>query len=148
MPHTQHFPQLDRPVAIPQVQADSFRSGPMPYCRAYAPSLAQHNVSCADFVAFIDNLTIAQAPAAPFKVLQIASTGVGFVPHHWAQAASAGMGMAAGLGSAAVSITRRKLYLKEVNERYFTPRGLHARIVDDAELRALVHENPNLEPLA
>lgn len=147
-PSSQQFPALERPVAVPQIQPNSFRSGPMPFCRAYAPALAGNSVSCEDFVAFIDNLTIAQAPAAPFKALQLAGTGVGFVPHHWAQAASAGMGMAAGIGSTATSIARTKLYLKKVNEQYFAPRGLKVTIASDEQLRSVLHADPNGDVLA
>ncbi|KAF3001279.1 hypothetical protein E8E13_004269 [Curvularia kusanoi] len=55
--------------------------------RAYSPALRPHDIDEREFVAFIDNLTVAQAPPAPLQVLNVAGSAVGTVPHHWAMAA-------------------------------------------------------------
>ncbi|KAF3034331.1 Serine/arginine repetitive matrix protein 2 [Didymella heteroderae] len=96
--------------------------------RAYSPELKEHNISEEEFIAFIDNLAIAQAPPAPFQILDVAGHAVGFVPHHWAMFAGAGMNFAAGVGTAAVSYGRTRYFLEKVNREYFTPRGLQVSI--------------------
>lgn len=133
-----HPRRLLQPVAVPQIAPATFISGPQPFTRAYAPILAQYAISPTTFAAFIDGLTIAQAPTAPLQAMQVVGTGIGVVPHHWAQLASAGIGAAAGVGTAAVSAARTKKYLADVNSRFFQGRGLRARIVGDDELGAEV----------
>ncbi|KIV95365.1 hypothetical protein PV10_03030 [Exophiala mesophila] len=147
-PSQRSFPRLGRLVAIPQIQPDTLRSGPMPFYRAYAPDLSYHAITLEEFVGFLDNLTVARAPAAPFQILQLASMGIGFVPHHWTQAASAGIGVVAGAGTASVSAARSKLYLKQANEQYFGPRGLKVTLVKDEKFRLLTCEDPRSYPLA
>ncbi|ETN43762.1 uncharacterized protein HMPREF1541_11086 [Cyphellophora europaea CBS 101466] len=130
---------LPRLVAVPQIQPNSLISGPMPFLRAYAPALAPYDITPETFTAFIDGLAVAQAPAPPMQAVQLVGIGLGFVPYHWAQLASAGVGLAADAGTAAVSATRTKLYLEETNARLFQPRGLKVRIVGEEELQQLLH---------
>lgn len=131
----QPYPRrLPQPIAIPQIAPRTLLSGPQPFTRAYAPLLAHYSISLETFVAFIDGLTLAQAPAPPLQAVQVVGMGLGVVPHHWAQLASAGVGLAAGVGTAAVSAARTKRYLAEANARFFQGRGLKVRIVGDEEL--------------
>lgn len=83
---------------------------------------------------FIDNLTIAMSPSPPFQVLNIAGMGIGMVPHHWAQAASLGIGLASGAGTAAVAYARTKRFLEVFNREVFWGRGLRVRLVKNREL--------------
>jgi len=62
------------------------------------------------------------------------------VPHHWAQAASFGIGVAAGAGTAAVAYTRTKRYLEGVNKDFFAPRGLKVMLVKDKMLGEILGE--------
>lgn len=55
-------------------------------------------------------------------------------PHHWAQAASFGIGMAAGVGTAAVTRIRTQRFLEAVNRDYFGPRGLKVSICKGHDL--------------
>jgi hypothetical protein len=103
--------------------------------------LFQYAISEEEFLAFIDNLTIAMSPSPPFQVLNIAGMGVGMVPHHWAQAASLGIGVAAGAGTAAVAYARTKRYLEGVNREFFAPRGLTVRLVKDKMLGEILGES-------
>lgn len=137
-PYSPSQPQLHRIVAIPQIAPDSFRSGAMPYLRAYAPELAHHKVGVHEFIGFIDGLAIAQSPSPPIKAVQAAGQVVGMVPHHWAQLASAGVGLASGAGSAAVSVLRTKKYLQEANARFFAPRQLRVDVVSDEKLSEML----------
>lgn len=55
-------------------------------------------------------------------------------PHHWAQAASFGIGMAAGVGTAAVTRIRTQRFLEAVNRDHFGPRGLKVSICKGHDL--------------
>lgn len=92
---------------------------------------------------FLDSVTIALAPAPPFQAAQLVSNGIGFVPHHWAQATSAAVGLVAGIGSAAVSAGRSAAFMKKVNAAYFEPRGLKASIKKDRDLNVMLGRNPD-----
>lgn len=146
-PQYKQFPGIPRPVAIPQIQQNSLISGPMPFTRAFAPCLLAHTITPEQFVAFIDNYAVAAAPNVAFQGMQIVSTGIGFVPHHWAQAASGAIGFAAGAGTQVVSAARTRLYMKKVNEEFFTPRGLEASMVGDDDLRNIIREDPRQPPI-
>lgn len=84
------------------------------------------------------------APSPPLQVLNIAGMGVGIVPYHWAQAASFGIRVAAGAGTAAVAYARMKRYLQGVNRDFFALQGLKARLVKDKELMELLGVEPGL----
>lgn len=47
--------------------------------RAYSPALRVHDINEGDFVAFIDNLAVAQAAPPPLQVLDLAGSAIGFV---------------------------------------------------------------------
>jgi hypothetical protein len=51
-------------------------------------------------------------------------------------AASAGMSVAAGVGTAATTIIRTQRFLEKVNREFFGPRGLKAGICKSGELVA------------
>ena len=143
-PPTQASPclRLPQPVAIPQIEPPTLISGPMPFMRAYAPILHHFNIDPIHFLAFLDNLTIAMAPSPPVQAIQLVGTGIGFVPHHWAQLASGGIGLAASAGGAASSMARTKKFLQQTNETFFEPRGLRVKISSDEELRHLLAQQP------
>ena len=145
---SRQYPALPVPIAIPQIQPSNIMSGPMPFYRAYSNLLLRHSVSVEDFVHFIDSIDIALAPAPPFQVAQLASTGLGFVPHHWAQVASGAVGVAAGAGNAAFSAGRSRMFMNKVNEEFFAPRGLKASIKKDKELGIMLGEDPDQPRIA
>ncbi|KKP03994.1 hypothetical protein THAR02_03909 [Trichoderma harzianum] len=126
--------RLSRPVVIPRVDIARPFQTPFPFMRAYSPDLYRHDIDVATFVAFIDNLAVAEAPPAPLRALNVAGQAIGFVPHHWAQAASFGIGMAAGVGTAAVTRIRTQRFLEAVNRDYFGPRGLKVSICKGHDL--------------
>ena len=66
--------------------------------------------------------------------MDAAGQGVGFVPWHWAALTGAGIQVAAGVGSSAVSIIRTKRFLATANEKYFAPRGLKVSLKKDDDL--------------
>ena len=134
-PTGESFPSLSRPVCIPQIEAPTLRSGPMPFLRCYAPDLSSYDITPTNFVNFIDNLNIVQAANPAIQAVQLVGTGIGFVPHHWAQLASGGIGLAASLGSKAVTVTRMSAFLNKVNKEFFKPRGLEAKVVGIEDLR-------------
>ncbi|KAF3049356.1 hypothetical protein E8E11_005380 [Didymella keratinophila] len=123
--HNARVPRLEKPVVIPRIDTSGRLAVPLPFMRVYSPDLRQHGISEEDFVAFVDNLAVAQAPPAPLQILSVTGQAVGFVPHHWAVFAGAGINVAAGMGTAAVSYGRTRFFLEKVNREYFAPRGLH-----------------------
>jgi hypothetical protein len=74
--------------------------------------------------------------------------GIGFVPYHWAQAAGAGIQVAAGVGTAAVAAIRTKKFLGRSNEEYFSPRGLKVSLKKDEEVASIVGFPSNQRLLA
>lgn len=68
-----------RPVVIPRVDIARPFQTPFPFMRAYSPDLYRHDIDVATFVAFIDNLAVAEAPPAPLQALNVAGQAIGFV---------------------------------------------------------------------
>lgn len=127
-----------KPVIIPRVDVASRLKAPLPFLRAYSPELRAHGINETDFLAFIDNLAVAQAGSPVFQAVNVAGMGIGFVPYHWAQAAGAGIQVAAGVGTAAVAAIRTKKFMARSNEEYFVPRGLKVSIKKDEEVASIV----------
>ncbi|KAL7931208.1 hypothetical protein V8C35DRAFT_329736 [Trichoderma chlorosporum] len=126
--------RLNKPVVIPRIEIARPFQAQFPFMRAYSPDLYPHDITVEAFVAFIDNLAVAEAPPPPLQALNVAGQAIGFVPHHWAQAASFGIGMAAGVGTAAVTRIRTQRFLEAVNRDYFGPRGLKVSICKGHDL--------------
>ncbi|KAH8649379.1 hypothetical protein BX600DRAFT_475026 [Xylariales sp. PMI_506] len=139
---------LRRPVIIPRIDTGRMLQIPPPFLRAYSPDLRFHDVDQREFVAFIDTLSIAQSAPAPLQLLDIAGKAAGVVPNHWVQLASAGIGVAAGVGTAAIAITRTRRLLERINQEYFAPRGLKASIVKNKDLAEKLGYNENHPVLA
>lgn len=123
---------------IPRVDVSTLLKAPLPFLRAYSPVLRAHDINETDFLAFIDNLAVAQAGSPVFQAVNAAGMGLGFVPYHWAQAAGTGIQVAAGVGTAAVAAIRTKKFLAESNEQYFAPRGLKVTLKKDEEVASMV----------
>ena len=87
---------------------------------------------------FVDHLTIVQTGNGIFKAFDIAGMGLSSIPHPWALAAGMGISIVANVSSAAISITRTRLYLKSVNEQFFWPRGLKVSIKKDKEVASML----------
>lgn len=64
------------------------------------------------------------------------------MPWHWAALTGAGIQVAAGVGSSAVSIIRTKLFLAKANEMYFAPRGLKLSLKKDDDLVNCLFADP------
>lgn len=140
--------RLTHPVAIPQVARDSYIEGVTPFMRAFAPSLAAHAITRHDFAAFIDGLTIARAPSPPIQAADLVSEGFGLVPDLWAQIASLGIDIVAGVAAEATIYARSKMFLGKANAEYFGPRGLRVSVLKDEELQQLLGLGQQLRPLA
>lgn len=77
-----------------------------------------------------------------FTAIDAAGQGVGFVPWHWAALTGAGIQVAAGVGSSAVSIIRTKRFLAKSNEKYFATRGLKVSLKKDDDLVNCLFPDP------
>jgi hypothetical protein len=128
------YPRLPKIIAIPQVDVGSKARPPSPIIRAYAPLLSSFGISPPAFMKIIDTINICLGPSPPFQVIQIASMGIGFVPHEWAMGVSAGLGVLAGAGTAATCYFRTKKCIENVREKVWKPRGLQCNMVKDGEL--------------
>ncbi|KAF9771793.1 hypothetical protein IL306_010539 [Fusarium sp. DS 682] len=136
------------PILIPSTSITGSLEVTPPFHRAYPPILASYNVSSSEFMAIIDALNIALAEPAPFKAMEIAGDGLGFVPNEIAQGVSLGLGIAAGTGSAATAYIRSKRVLDRVNREIFAPKGLEMKIVKDEEvMQRLKTTAKSLDPL-
>jgi hypothetical protein len=138
--------KLESPIAIPQTAPGLGKS----FLRAWAPILEYHDITVRDFVAFIDNLNVVSTASPPLQILDLAGGFVGMVPHHWAQLAGLALQGTAKLGTAMVSKGRTEMYMREVNERMFKPRGLKASLASTEAMRAVLRipvDRPTLAPL-
>ncbi|KAK9369814.1 hypothetical protein V1509DRAFT_638496 [Lipomyces kononenkoae] len=140
--------RLKKPVVIPRMDVVGILKAPLPFLRAYSPVLHAHDIHETDFLAFIDNLAVAQAGSPVFQAINAASMAIGFVPHHWCKLAATGMQVAAGVGTAAVAIVRTKKFLETSNEKYFAPRGLKVSIKKDEEVASIVKFPPSQRMLS
>lgn len=69
-------------------------------------------------------------------------------PHHCTVITGASMNVAAGVGTAAVTMTRTRRFMDMVNQEYFAPRGLKASIYKDKQLVERLPHDPNTPLLA
>jgi chromosome segregation ATPase len=100
-----------------------------PFVRTRAPELEQqYGLSSSELLAFIDGLNEAFMANPALQVTDAIGTIVGFVPLQTTQIVGASLNVAAGIGTAGVSIVRTKRYMKKANETIFKPKGLHAQI--------------------
>ncbi|KAB2110980.1 hypothetical protein AG0111_0g799 [Alternaria gaisen] len=139
---------LQKPVVIPRLDVSGLLGTPFPFIRAYSSDLRSFNILEKDFVAFLDNLSVAQAPPVPLQALDTAGHVVGIVPHHWAVIAGTSMNMVAGIGTAATTRTRTSRFLETANREYFAPRGLKVSIYKERQLAERLHYDLNMPPLA
>ncbi|KAF4333356.1 hypothetical protein FBEOM_12819 [Fusarium beomiforme] len=136
------------PILIPSTSITGSLEVTPPFHRAYPPILSSYDISSSKFMAIIDALHIALAEPAPFKAMEIAGDGLGFVPNEIAQGVSLGLGIAAGTGSAATAYIRSKRVLDRVNREIFAPKGLEMKIVKDGEVMQRLNTTAkSLDPL-
>ncbi|KAG5804866.1 hypothetical protein H9Q74_003454 [Fusarium xylarioides] len=102
-----------RPILIPSTSITGSLEVTPPYHRAYPPILSSYGISSKEFMAIIDALNIALAEPAPFKAMEVAGDGLGFVPNEIAQGVSLGLGLAAGTGTAATAYFRERKTIKD-----------------------------------
>ncbi|KAI0838311.1 hypothetical protein F5Y06DRAFT_287395 [Hypoxylon sp. FL0890] len=119
------LPPLPKPVLIPRVSPGA----QIPFTRAWAPELADHEITREDFVAFIDNLNIVIRPHLAIHVVRLAALAVGFVPYDGADGIAGALEAVAELATIVMAYTRCKKYFRLMNEIYFHPRKLHAKVV-------------------
>lgn len=100
--------------------------------------MQQYGISERDFVNFIDTLNVVSAASPPFKILDLTGGLIGMVPHHWAQATSHIMKLAATGGTAVVSKSRTDAFLAEANRAFFGSRRLRVCLITTDALKASV----------
>ncbi|KAK3074732.1 hypothetical protein LTR53_002607 [Teratosphaeriaceae sp. CCFEE 6253] len=138
------------PVVVPQLDVPPLGES-VPFQRCYSDALASHDVSMRDFVAFLDGLTVAQAPTSAFQGLKMVGAGISMVPLPLIPLAGRGISALASSGSGKSS-GRAKLHLSRAAREFFAPRGLRVSLVKDDDLSTQVlrlpAEVPRLGPLS
>ncbi|KAL5527873.1 hypothetical protein ACEPAG_6674 [Sanghuangporus baumii] len=137
-PERSRLVPLRLPLCLPQGTAGSNAA----FLRAYSPELQASGVQMNDWLHFVDGLNIAMSASPPLRVVELAGMVIGFVPHHWAMIASAGIQVAAGTGIQVLAKTLTDRYLRRANAEYFAPRGLRVRICKTAAMRQLTGLDP------
>lgn len=137
-------PKLSRPIAVPQTIAGMGQ----PFARVYAPALSYHKINSQDFIEFIDNLNVVATANPPLQIVDLVGGVIGMVPYHWTQLASAGISALAKAGQVAVSKSRTDIYMKNVNAKFFGPRGLKASITSMEALATVLQLPANTSGLA
>ncbi|KAF4493629.1 hypothetical protein FAGAP_10246 [Fusarium agapanthi] len=137
-----------RPIFIPSTSITGSLEVTPPYHRAYPLILSSYGISSKDFMAIIDALNIALAEPAPFKAMEVAGDGLGFVPNEIAQGVSLGLELAAGTGTAATAYFRERRVLERVNRDIFAPKGLVMKTMKDEEVMQQLNTTAkSLDPL-
>lgn len=130
------YQRLPKIIAIPQMAVGSKARPPNPLMRAYASILSSYDISPVAFMKMLDTINVCLGPSPPFQVVQVASMGIGFVPHEWALGVSVGLGLLAGAGTAATCYFRTKRCLEKMRDDIWKPRGLQCTMIKDPELIA------------
>ncbi|KAI1016486.1 hypothetical protein LB503_010415 [Fusarium chuoi] len=137
-----------RPILIPSTSITGSLEVTPPYHRAYPPILGSYGISSKEFMVIIDALNIALAEPAPFKAMEVAGDGLGFVPNEIAQGVSLGLGLAAGTGTAATAYFRERKVFERVNRDIFAPKGLVMKTMKDEEVMQRLNTTAkSLDPL-
>ncbi|KAI1466546.1 uncharacterized protein F4812DRAFT_465788 [Daldinia caldariorum] len=126
IPDDAELPPLPKPVLIPRVDPGVH----IPFARAWVPELANHAVTPEDLVAFIDNLNVLIRPHIAGLAVLVAALGVGVISYDGTDGIAAALELAAIIGVTIINYRRCKKYFGIMNEKYFHPRKLHAKIVN------------------
>ncbi|OTB11065.1 hypothetical protein K445DRAFT_322410 [Daldinia sp. EC12] len=133
IPRDAELPPLPKPVLIPRVNPGVH----IPFARAWVPELADHAVTPEDLVAFIDNLNVLIRPHVAGRAVLVAALAVGVIPYDGADGIAAALELAAILGMTIINYRRCKKYFGIMNEKYFHPRKLHAKIVNPKRIKKM-----------
>ncbi|KAJ5587841.1 uncharacterized protein N7459_003606 [Penicillium hispanicum] len=100
-----------------------------PFVRPHAPELElEHGFTPTELAEFIDGLNEAYMTSHGMQMTSAVGTIIGKVPIKPIRLLGRGVNLAAGAGTAGVSMLRTKQYMKKANERIFKPKGLYAQI--------------------
>jgi hypothetical protein len=133
-------PALGQPIAIPATAANLGS----PFLRAYPIELRAFNIAPPEFLSFLDELNRLMVVSPPVKVLGLAGDIVGLVPLATAQIVGGAVKSASIVASHGISKACSEMFIKEANEKLFSPRGLKAAIVK-LEVVARVARIPMLD---
>ncbi|OTA54643.1 hypothetical protein K449DRAFT_310771, partial [Hypoxylon sp. EC38] len=137
---------LPKPVLIPRISPGA----QIPFARAWAPELTDYEITREDFITFIDNLNIIIRPHPAIHVVKLAAFVIGVIPYEGADGVAGALEAVAEIATIAMAYTRSKKYLRLMNERYFHPRRLHAKVVSSKRMLKMFHldkKDPLLAPL-
>ncbi|KAJ6151659.1 hypothetical protein N7470_007256 [Penicillium chermesinum] len=118
--------RLPYPVIIPQRRPRDRSRG---FARAYAPVLANCDVSQEMFLRFIKDLYEASKANPIFMVVNMAAFVTGFIPDITATVVSILVQTAAETARQIQSLHRTNTFLDDMNNRFFRPRGLYCLLM-------------------
>jgi hypothetical protein len=144
---------LDLPIVIPRVCRNPRARAVIgkPFHRAYAPVLSEFGISEEQFLTFIDELNLAKMghPKVFGSMMTIGSvvhaagyfdpTGITSLTGRSIHLA----GKLAALSSASGPMSRKSMFLKEMNETLFNPKGLSVSLISSKKLRPFLGLAPD-----
>lgn len=133
------------PIAIPQFTNNKGA----PFLRAYAPELADLDISEAEFVKFIDSVNREAQSNPVLTGLDMAGALIRSVPLPIIPFLGHDISIASKFGNAQLSKSGVAAFLESVNESLFGPKGLHASLCTGKVLKARLNPpgSPLLAPL-
>ncbi|KAB8070022.1 hypothetical protein BDV29DRAFT_181698 [Aspergillus leporis] len=114
-------PRLPYPVVIPQRRPGNKERG---FVKAYAPALEQYGISHDAFLDLIRACNKAIQASKWLVAIQVAAAGTGFIPNNIAIGVSMAVQVIAGVIAQAEIKWKTNLFLEQVNNEFFRPRGL------------------------
>lgn len=138
------YPRLVKPIVIPQVLNHSKEQSAIgiPFQRCYAPVLADSDISCEDFLHFLDELNISMAGHVGLTYTRQAGNAVNWVgkfdPTGITGLIGSGISLTADLAQLAYikgPLAKKQGLLKKANDTIFRPRGLHVSMMGGIKLK-------------
>lgn len=132
-----------RPIAIPQM----CNSTSAPFVRAYAPALADLDISEAEFISFIDSLNEAAQANPALAALDVTGNALRHVPI--LGLFGPGLAHLSKAGNAQISKKGVAAHVAQMSETLFKPKGLAVSICSGKALKRVIGspDRPLLEPL-
>lgn len=144
---------LDLPIVIPRVCRNPWARAVVgkPFHRAYAPVLSEFGILEEQFLTFIDELNFAKmghrkVSGSIMTIGSVVHVAGHFDPTGITSLTGRGIQLAgklAALSSASGPMSRKSMFLKEMNETLFNPKGLSVSLMSSKKLRPLLGLAPD-----
>ncbi|MCJ1336988.1 hypothetical protein MMC09_002266 [Bachmanniomyces sp. S44760] len=138
---TSSLPGTGKPILIPQVAPGLGR----PFARAYNPILSEkYSIPESEFITFIEHVNNLSAYSSPsLAMVNLAGEFIRHIPLPIIPLAGRGLRAGAQHGTGSMSKPKLEDFIREANERLFTPKGLRVRIASAISVRSRIGLPPN-----